>query len=122
MKPRTTLRRAQRGAGLFALLFWAVVVSFLGLVALKAAPTVTEYFAIKNAIRKIMSTDPKSIPEIRTAFDKQRDVEYGMESISGRDLEISEVGNQFVVSFGYDKEVPLIEPVYLLIKYRGSSR
>jgi hypothetical protein len=38
--------------------------------------------------------------------------------ISGNDLEIEAVGDGFRVSFAYDKEVEIMDPVFLLIKYR----
>ncbi len=43
-------------------------------------------------------------------------------SIAGRDLEVTKMDDQVVVSFAYDKEIPLFGPAYLVIKYRGSSR
>ena len=35
---------------------------------------------------------------------------------------MTKVNDQIVVSFAYDKEIELFGPVYLLIKYSGSSR
>ena len=38
-------------------------------------------------------------------------------SISGKDLEISKENDRVVIRFAYDKEIELVGPVYLLIKY-----
>ena len=60
--------------------------------------------------------------EARQAFNKQRDLEYSISSISGEDLQITKENDQVVISFNYDKEVPIMGPVYLLIKYEGRSK
>ncbi len=107
---------------MFGLLFTAVAVAFTGLMIMRIFPTVNEYLTVQKSIDKIMAASPSSVPEIRRAFDRQRDVEYAITTLSGSDLEVEAVGDKFRVSFAYDKEVELFPPVYLLIKYRGGSR
>ena len=114
-------RQRQLGMGLFGMVFLAVIVAFVGLVVIRVLPTVNEYLTIERAVKKILADNPGSVPAIRTAFDRQKDIEYSISSISGSDLEIAQQGDKTVVSFGYDKEVPVVEPVFLLIKYRGSA-
>ena len=114
--------RVQRGITLFGLLFWAVVVAFFGVVTIKVLPTLNEYFTIQRAVKKVMEENPTSIPAIRSAFDRQKSIEYAISTIDGRDLEIEAVGDKFNVRLAYDKEIELIQPVFLLIKYRGGSR
>ena len=110
----------QRGVTLFGLLFWAVIVGFLALIGMRVLPTLNEYFTIKRAINKI-TTEGTTVPEIRTAFERQKDVEYAITSISSKDLQITKENDKIVVSFAYDKEVELVKPVYLLIKFEGRS-
>ena len=43
-------------------------------------------------------------------------------SISGRDLSITKENDQVVIGFAYDKEIPVMGPVYILIKYEGRSK
>ena len=62
------------------------------------------------------------VPEIRANFDKQKEIEYSITSITGKDLNITKENDKVVVSFAYDKEIDLIKPVYLLIKYEGRSK
>jgi Tfp pilus assembly major pilin PilA len=114
--------RRQRGVTLIGLLFWAVVVSTVGLIALKVLPSLNEYFTIQRAVNKLASSSPGSVPEIRNAFERQKDIEYSISSLSGKDLEITKENEQVVIKFGYDKEIELIAPVYLVIKYRGRSQ
>lgn len=113
---------AQRGITLFGLLFWAVLIAFVALVGMRVSPTVIEYFTIQRVVNKIAKEGGTSVPEIRAAFDRAKSVEYGITSVSSSDLDVTkESGDKVVVSFAYDKEVELFDPVYLLIKYRGRS-
>ena len=50
-----------------------------------------------------------------------RSIEYAISSISGSDLEITQQGDKTTISFAYDKQVPILDPVYLLIKYKGTQ-
>jgi hypothetical protein len=114
--------RAQRGVSLIGLLFWAIVIGFIGYVAIRVLPTVNEYLTIQSAINKIAANNPTTVGEIRVQFDKQKEIEYSISSISGKDLDITKENDRIVIRFAYSKEVELIAPVYLLIKYEGRSR
>jgi type II secretory pathway pseudopilin PulG len=115
-------RRGERGFTLIGLLFWAVLISVVAVVALRVGPTVNEYYTIQKAVDKIARTGGASVPEIRTAFERTKQVEYAISSISGKDLDITKQDDRVVIRFAYDKEVELFGPVYLLIKYRGQSK
>ena len=114
--------RSQRGVSLFGLLFWAIVIGFLALLGLRVLPTVNEYFTIKSAVQKIAASGASTVPEIRSAFDKQVQIEYSIVSMTSKDLEITKVNDKVVIAFSYNKEIELMAPVYLLIKYEGRSR
>ena len=113
--------RAQRGVSLIGLLFWAIVIGFAGYVAIRVFPTVNEYLTIQRAINKIATSGANTVPEIRAAFERQKEIEYAISSISGKDLSITKEDDAIVIRFAYEKEVPLFDPVYLLIKYSGHS-
>ena len=110
----------QQGVTLFGLLFWAVIVGFLALIGMRVLPAINEYFTIKRTVAKIAS-EGTTVPEIRSAFEKQKDIEYSIVSITGKDLIITKENEKPVVSFAYDKEVELVKPVFLLIKFEGRS-
>ena len=112
----------QRGVSLIGLLFWAIIIGFIGYVLVRALPTLNEYFTIKSAVDKIAATNPSTVGEIRAQFEKQKDIEYSIASISGKDLDITKENDRIVIRFAYNKELELIAPVYLLIKYEGRSR
>lgn len=112
--------RRQRGVTLFGLLFWAVIIGFLALITMRVLPTLNEYFTIKRTVNKI-ATEGSTVPEIRQAFERQKDIEYSIVSIGPKDLTITKENDKVVVSFAYDKEVELVSPVFLLIKFEGRS-
>ncbi|MBC7957012.1 MAG: DUF4845 domain-containing protein [Cytophagales bacterium] len=114
--------RSQRGVTLFGLLFWAIVIGFVALVVLRVLPTINEYSTIKRAVEKVAASGATTVPEIRSAFDKQLQIEYGVTSITGKDLEITKVNEKVVISFAYNKEIELFSPVFLLIKYEGRTK
>ncbi len=115
-------KRAQRGITLFGLLFWAIIIGMVSLVAIKIVPTSIEYFTIMKAINKVSGdTSATTVPQIRAAFEKQREID-DFKSITGKDLTITKENEQVVVGFAYDSEIELFKPVYLLVKYEGRSK
>jgi hypothetical protein len=111
----------QRGVTLFGLLFWAVIVGFLALIGMRVLPTLNEYFTIKRTVNKIAAEGLTTVPEIRGSFQRQMDVEYAITTIGPKDLSITKENEKIVISFAYDKEVEILKPVYLLIKFEGRS-
>lgn len=113
--------RTQRGLTLFGLMFWAIVIGIVAYVVIQVFPTVNEYLTIRRAVEKIAASAPSTVAEVRAAFDRQKDVEYSISTISGKDLEVTKINEKVVVGFAYNKEIPLYGPVFLLIKYEGRS-
>lgn len=113
--------RRQRGVTLFALLFWGIIIGFVGYVLVRTLPTLNEYATIQRAVDKIAKSNPTTVAEARKDFEKQKDIEYSISSISAKDLEITKENDKVVIAFRYDKEIQLMGPVFLLIKYEGRS-
>ena len=115
-------RAAQSGLTLFGLLFWALAIGFVGYVLVRVLPTVNEYLTIQRAIDKIAADQPATVAEARNAFDRQKSIEYSISEVSGKDLEVTKENDRVVLAFAYDKVVPVMGPVYILIKYEGRSK
>jgi hypothetical protein len=111
----------QRGASLFSMVFVAIIVGFVALMAMRAFPSVNEYLTIKKTVNQIMKSGPSTAADVRNAFEKQKEIEYSIQTIGGKDLEITQNGERLRTRFAYQVEVPIIEPVYLLIKYEGEA-
>lgn len=112
---------AQRGVTLIGLLLWAIIAGFVALLLIRVLPTVNEYMTIQRAVTKVAVEGGTTVPEIRSSFEKQKQIEYSITSIGSKDLDITKENDKVVVSFAYDKEIELIAPVYLVIKYKGRS-
>ena len=114
--------RRSRGISLIALLFGAIVVGLVALVVLRVLPTVNEYYTIRRTINKLAESGGATVADIRAGFDRQKGIEYSIQSISGKDLDIRKQDDRVVIAFDYDKEVELRDPVCLLIKYKVRSK
>jgi hypothetical protein len=58
---------------------------------------------------------------VRKAFDRRAAVD-DITAISPADLEITKDGNEIVISFAYEKRIPLFYNISVLIDFAGSSR
>jgi hypothetical protein len=114
--------RRQAGLTLLGLLMWAIIVGFAALIVMKVLPTIVEYSTISKAVNKIAAEGLTTVPEIRAAFDRQKEIDYNVTAVSGKDLEVTKENDKVVIRFAYNKEVEIVAPVFLLIKYQGSSR
>jgi hypothetical protein len=118
---RLSPRSRQRGMTVFGLVFVAIIIGFFALMAMRAFPSVNEYLTIRKTVNQIMKSGPTSPAEIRNAFAKQTEVEYSIKTIGPKDLEITQNGERLTTSYAYQVEIPIVEPVFLLIKYEGRA-
>ncbi|WP_245844922.1 DUF4845 domain-containing protein [Noviherbaspirillum humi] len=109
----------QSGLSLVGFLLTAMVVGALAVLALRIVPTITEYMAVKKAITSAKAS-ANSAREIQAAFDRQRDAGY-IESVSGKDLEITRSASGFEVSVAYQRKIGLIGPASLVLDYVAST-
>jgi len=105
----------------FGLVFVAIIVGFVALMGIRVFPSVNEYLTIRKSINQIMKSGPSSAAEIRNAFAKQKEVEYSIKTLDPKDLTITQNGNRLTTSYAYQVEIPIVEPVFLLIKYEGQA-
>ena len=109
----------QSGVSLSGLLVVLVILGFLGLLAAKIVPSVSEFSTIKKAIEGAKASST-TVRDVQTAFDRQVIV-GGIDAITSKDLEISKDGDQMEISFAYQKKIPLMGPVSLVIDYAAST-
>lgn len=111
----------QLGFSTFSAMFW---LGFLGsclYVFFQILPAMNEHFSVRKAVRSIAASGPSTPLEVQSAFDRQRGID-GIESLSGRDLEVTREGGVLVITYGYDRKIPLAWGVSLLIRYDGTTR
>jgi len=112
----------QRGFELSSLIYWGIALALVALLGMKVVPTFVEYKKTVAAIKKTVGNVPQeaSVPEVRKAYDKFAAVD-SLE-LKAADLDISKDGGKIVISFAYDKKIPLFGPASILIEYQGSSK
>lgn len=117
------MKKQQRGVTLSGLLGAAFVIAMLALLGMKVVPEYMEHRTIVSAIKKVAAgaDASTSVSQVRAAFDRQANVDY-ISAITGADLEVTKESGTIVVSFAYEKRVPLVANVSLLLDFSGSSR
>ena len=109
----------QRGISFIGLIFVGGVLAMAGVVAAQVFPTVLEFMAVQKAVQRAAAG--QSVVEVRSIFDKQTEVD-AISSITGKDLEVGKQGDKVVVSFAYQREIHLVGPAFLTLKYTGQSK
>lgn len=113
----------QRGMGLLALIFWALVSVFVFMVALKILPVYKENMAIKTTLSAMASDSILQNGEkweIRKSFNKRAEID-GISSVNGGDLEIDKEDGRIVLGIAYSVKTPLFANISLYIDFNESS-
>ncbi|MDO9030433.1 MULTISPECIES: DUF4845 domain-containing protein [Hydrogenophaga] len=113
------LKQGQQGLTFFGLLIVGILLAFAGVIFAQLVPTYIEFMAVEKAVQK--ASEGTTVAEVRSIFDKAAQID-DITTISGKDLEVSKQGDRVVVSFDYQREIPLMGPAYLVMKYTGSSK
>jgi len=112
--------QVQRGFSVLGMLFFGGIVACLFIVGAQVVPTVIEYQAILKASNKA-AREGNSVAEVRTVYDRAASID-DMSSVTGKDLVVTKDGDKTVVNFAYQREIHLVGPVFLLLKYQGRSK
>ena len=113
----------QRGMGLLALIFWALVSVFVFMVALKILPVYKENMAIKTTLSAMASDSVLQNGEkweIRKSFNERADID-DISSVNGGDLEIDKEDGRIVLGIAYSVKTPLFANISLYIDFNESS-
>jgi hypothetical protein len=119
MKNRRTPRR-QRGLSIIGLIFIGLIVVGLLAIGFRTVPAVIEYIAIERAVQKIKN-EGRTVSDIQAAFSRHATID-DITSISYQDLDITKEGDQIVISYAYQKKIPILDNVSLVIDFAGTTR
>jgi hypothetical protein len=112
------MRPAQRGASFVGLLLIGVALVMAGTIGLQLVPIYMEKTSVQRAVNQ--SAQLASVIEVRSQFDRAAQVD-GIESIAGKDLVVGKEAGRLVVSYAYSREIHLVGPAYLVLKFTGRS-
>jgi hypothetical protein len=113
------LKSGQRGLTFFGLLLIGGLLAVTGVITAQVVPTAIEYQAVIKAANK--ASEGNTVAEVRSTFDKAAAID-DIKSVSGKDIDVSKEGDKIVVSFAYQREIHLVGPAFLTLKYSGRSR
>lgn len=116
---KSQFKSRQRGMSFLGLLFVGGVLAVCGVVGAQIVPIVIENQTIQKAVNKASAGN--SPVEVRAIFERTAAID-AITSITGKDLEVTKEGDKVVVKFAYQREIPLVGPGYLTLKYEGRSK
>jgi len=108
----------KRGMTIFHFVLGVIVILTVLVPCIYAMPSVTEYFAIKKAIKK--ASYASSAMEARNIFEKQAIID-SIASIKANDLMIYERDGKLDIAVDYQQPVPLYGNLSLLIHYQDRA-
>ncbi len=99
------MRTRQRGLSMLGFLFVAAVVVACVMVGFRVMPAYIEYYSVHKALEQALADakDLNSAAEIRSAFQRRADAGY-IESVQGRDIEITKSKNEVTASVELDPQ------------------
>lgn len=111
----------QRGVALSGLIFWGVVITLVAVLGMKVVPTTIEYYKILKDIKATVNKvgPDATVADVRKTFDNFANIDQL--DFTPEQLDISKDQGKIVVSFDYDKRIPLFGNVSLMINYKGST-
>lgn len=116
------MRNKQRGISFLVIFLIGVVLALAAVGAMKIAPAYSEFMTIKKTVAAVAASDGRtgSVTEIRKAFDRRASID-NITAVTPGELEISKDGGEVVISFAYEKRIPLFSNVSLLIDFAAST-
>lgn len=111
----------QRGVALSGLIFWGVLLALVAILGMKVFPTATEYFKLQKTLKSVINqVGPEAtFSDVKKSYDRFAEID-GLD-IPVDQLDISKDSGKVVISFDYDKRIPLFANVSLVINYKGST-
>ena len=111
--------KSQRGVSMLGVFVICAAIVLVAIGALKVIPAYIEFGTVKKAV--VASKDgAKTVADVQRNFDRRAQVD-DISVISARDLEVTKEGNSIVVSFKYDKKIPMFQNLSVLLEFSGSS-
>lgn len=115
---------AQRGMGMWGLMFVLLVIGFVALVTMKCLPIYLNQLKVETAINAIVdeSQYASASPfEIRRALQKRWDVD-DVKHLKTKDVKIQRTDNTRTLSYDYSVQVPLFANISIVIRFKADKR
>ena len=106
---------------LLGFLFVAAVVLIGALLAFRMVPAYIEWYTVQRALDAAVkdATDP-TLNNIRRSMERKLNADYA-DAVSARDVEVTRTGNTITASVSWQKKLPLVSNVSLLLDFDATS-
>jgi Tfp pilus assembly protein PilE len=110
-------RHGQAGLTMIGFLFVAAVAVVVALIGFRVLPSYIEYFSVKKAVAGALDDAVDGQPAtVRRFFERRVGAEY-IDSIDWRNLEVNKQNNQIVGTISWEKRIPLVYNISLLLDF-----
>jgi Tfp pilus assembly major pilin PilA len=114
-------RQAQRGLSMIGFLFVAAVVLVSAMIAFRMIPSYIEYYTVQKALEGALAdSNDLTVATIRRSMDRRLAADYA-DVVSGKDVEVTRDGNKFTASVGWEKKLPLVSNVSILLDFYATA-
>ena len=115
--------KLQRGLSLNALMLGGAALGMLALLGMKVLPPWMEYGNLTKAVKGTAadsSLKDATVAQVRAAFGRRAYMD-DVKSVAPADLDITKEGGELVISFKYEKKIPLFGNASIVFDFEGSS-
>jgi len=106
---------------MIAFLFVAAVVLVVALLAFRMLPAYIEWFTIQKALEgAVADSNDMSLVSIRRAMQRKLDADYA-DAVTAKDVEVSKSGNVITAAVSWQKILPMVGNVSLLLEFDASA-
>ena len=116
---RRSSRHSQQGLSFIGFVVIAVLAVAVFAIGGQSIPVLLEYQAATKAAQKAAG-EGSTVSDVRAAFDRAAQID-DIQSITGKDLEVTKVKDRVVVSFAYERSIPLVGPAYLVYRFNHQT-
>jgi Tfp pilus assembly protein PilE len=121
MMTTTRMQTRQRGLSMIGFLFVAAVLMIVALLAFRMIPAYIEYYTIQKALENALAdTNDPSLANVRKAMERRLNADYA-DAVSARDVAVNKNGNTITASVSWEKKLPLVQNVSLLLEFDASA-
>ena len=116
-----TPRSRQRGMSFIGVVLWGFIIVGLAVIGSKAVPIVIENMNIKKAATKA-ARQGTTVQEVRKIYEAAQAID-DMTSVNPQDLGVTkDQTGKVVVSYAYERDIPIYGPVYLVFRFNDSVK
>ena len=117
----TAMRPRERGVSILGFLFVLAVILVVALPAFRMIPSYIEYYTVQKALEAAVTEvrDP-TVRNIRNFVEGRISADY-VDSVSAKDVEVTKSGNTITASVSWEKKLPLVHNVSLLMEFNAEA-